>query len=133
MYDAMKWIHIIGGIALLFYVAFPFRFFMSTKKLSGVFVTLNRIGQYLLIVGFVTGGYLIGQVGDYEIGWLVAVIVLLLVMFAMTGMMTKPMKKAASGETLDGAAAVWKKLRIFGTVNAVAYLIIYYLMESLTR
>ncbi|MFD2671649.1 hypothetical protein [Marinicrinis sediminis] len=118
MYDTALWLHIVTGYVLFAYVLIPVLIPRAAKNsaTAGVLVTANRITQYLLIIGFLTGGYMVSKAG-YSTLWIVVAIVLLLIMFAMGGMVTKPLKKLAQGDR-----SVINKAMIFSIVFFVAYL-----------
>ncbi|MDF2668872.1 MAG: hypothetical protein K0R67_1178 [Paenibacillus sp.] len=130
MYEAIKWAHIISAFAMFFYLVFPFVSGSaarpeSASRLHG----LNRIGQYLLIVGFLTGGYMVSKAGMSG-AWMAAAIVLILVMFAMAGMMGGPLKRLKAGNS--GTAESLKKLRTFSFIAAGAYVLLFVLMYNPT-
>jgi len=89
-------LHILSAIGMGFYFMLPFltfRFGKDGHSTPVVFaqslVTGNRIGQVLLIVQLLTGGYLIGKLKDtyhFTVAWMIVVIVLLLLIGALSGM-----------------------------------------------
>jgi uncharacterized membrane protein len=130
MYNAMKWAHVISAIALLLYLVLPFISGSAARpngasRLHG----LNRIGQYLLIVAFLTGGYMVSKAGMSG-AWMAVAIVLILVMFAMAGMMGGPLKRLKAGNS--GTAESVKKLRTFSIIAAGAFVLILVLMYNPT-
>ncbi|OKP98343.1 hypothetical protein [Paenibacillus sp. P46E] len=96
-------LHMIGTLAVGFYLVLPF-ILSGTGKLSAgakegtlsAIGGLNRFAQYGLVIQLLTGGYMISQ-GDYTVAWMVVVVVLLLAMFALGGIMGKPLRLAAAG------------------------------------
>jgi hypothetical protein len=62
---------------------------------------------------------------EYSVLWMVLAVVLILVMFAMTGMASKPFKKLIAGET--GGAAL-RKLRTFTLISGVSYALLMAMM-----
>ncbi|OKP75756.1 hypothetical protein A3844_10370 [Paenibacillus helianthi] len=96
-------LHMIGTLAVGFYLVLPF-ILSGTGKLSAAAKEgtlsaiggLNRFAQYGLVIQLLTGGYMISK-GDYTVAWMVVVVVLLLAMFALGGIMGKPLRLATAG------------------------------------
>ncbi|NMO95486.1 hypothetical protein [Paenibacillus lemnae] len=128
-------LHMFGTAALGFYLILPF-LVGSTQKLStgaqegavNVMRVANRIAQYGLVVQLITGGYMMSQ-GDYAVIWMIIVTVLLLGMFAIGGIMGKPLKSAMAGirEKRDIGADM-AKLRTFSLLLAVLLVVMIYFM-----
>ncbi|NBI28286.1 hypothetical protein [Chengkuizengella marina] len=123
-------LHTIVGLLLIAYIILPF-LILSLKNgnegLAKVSVFINRIGMYILIISFLTGGYLISQYEGYSIVWMIVVVLLILIMFAMTGMISKPLKRVRDRSAIDKDV---KKAKIFSFINAIAVLIIIVLMYN---
>lgn len=125
MYQAMYVIHVLSALALIFYILLPFLAGGAANRSTAVALSRgNRIGQYVLILAFLSGGYMVSK-ADYPVWWMVAAVVLVLVMFAMTGMSGKPFKLLIAGDTAGGAL---RKLRIFTLVAGVSYVLLLGLM-----
>ncbi|MFS1511821.1 hypothetical protein VQL36_05200 [Chengkuizengella sp. SCS-71B] len=123
-------LHTTVGLLLIAYILLPFLILTlknGNEGIAKVSVFINRIGMYILIIAFLTGGYLISQFEGYSIAWMIVVVLLLLVMFAMTGMMSKPLKRARDGSAID---ADHKKAKMFSFINAIAVLVILVLMYN---
>lgn len=96
-------LHMIGMLALGFYLVLPF-ILGRLEKLSAparegtlsAVGGLNRFAQYGLVIQLLTGGYLMTK-GEYSVPWMIVVVLLLLAMFALGGIMTKPLRLAAVG------------------------------------
>lgn len=122
-------LHVFSAVGLGYFLLFPFltsRLASSNENRAGLASGLaffNRIGQYVLIVAFLTGGYLVSKY-DYSVPWMIAAVVLVLVMFAMTGMMSKPLKAIVGGDRNATAS----KIQMFGAINAIALLLIIIIM-----
>jgi len=129
-------LHVLGSLAVGFYLLLPF----VAMKLSGLnpqaqvgyakgIYGLNRIGQWLLIVQFLTGGYLISKY-DLTVTWMVVVIVLFVALGAMSGMIAGPLKRiiAHGGEGKAAAAKDASKLSTFSGVAALLVLALLILM-----
>lgn len=130
MYDAFKWIHVISAILLIFYVVLPFLAGGAAKPDTAAGLhRLNRIGQYILIVAFLTGGYMVSRAG-MSTTWMVAAVVIILVMFAMAGMIGGPLRRLKAGNS--GTAESVRKLRTFSIVAAVAFIMLVVLMYNPT-
>jgi len=129
-------LHLLGSVGMGFYLLLPF----LVSRLSGLtgaaqsgYVAglhkANRIGQYFLILQFLTGGYLVGK-GEYSVAWMVLSVVLFLAIAAFAGMMGKPMKRwqqqlaEGKGDSSDGS-----KVRLFSTLISVLFLVILILMK----
>ncbi|WP_409345321.1 hypothetical protein [Paenibacillus sp. MBLB4367] len=129
-------LHLLGGIGMGFYLLLPF-LAMRVSSLSATvregFVnslhSANRIGQILLIVQFLTGGYLISK-SDVSTPWMVQVIVLFVAIGAITGMLAKPMRllqqQAAGGGETD--ASVTNRFVVFSSIAGVLFLALIVLM-----
>lgn len=109
-------LHMIGTLALGFYLVMPF-ILGRAEKLSAparegtlsAIGGLNRFAQYGLVVQLLTGGYLMTK-GEYSVPWMIVVVILLLAMFALGGIMSKPLRLAAAGmrENRDVSAETGK-------------------------
>ncbi|GIQ69848.1 hypothetical protein DUZ99_07300 [Xylanibacillus composti] len=138
MYQASYFIHVLSAIVTLFYLLLPFlitsglRAEGNRNKTFGFLVTGNRIGQYVLILVFLSGGYMSSKAG-VSIAWTIVATVLILAMFAMTGIMSKPLKSIRSGlldaQALGQAAGKARKL---GWINALVLVVLVVLMLNPT-
>ncbi|ANE48435.1 hypothetical protein SY83_21535 [Paenibacillus swuensis] len=98
-------LHLLGSIGLGFYLLLPF--FSGRANNLPVLRSMNRVGMYLLILQFLTGGYLASQY-DPTVAWYVTTAVLLVGLFAVTGIMGKKMKDGNAGavQTLSAVNAI---------------------------
>ncbi|KKO52885.1 hypothetical protein [Paenibacillus sp. DMB20] len=128
-------LHIIGTAALGFYLILPF-IVGGTQKLSlgaqeGAVSTIhvaNRFAQYGLVLQLLTGGYMMSK-GNYSVAWMIIVTVLLLAMFAIGGIMSKPLKNALAGiREKREVKAETAKLRTFSLLLALLLLVMIYFM-----
>ena len=134
MYDIFFYAHMISAIGLLLYLFFPL-FAMRLRAMKGAaqasmartMIKANRIGQYILIVALLSGGYMVSKV-DYSVLWMIVSIVLILVMFALAGMSGKPLKKVAASGTDSGRSA--DKVRTFSLINALCLILLYMFMYN---
>lgn len=136
MLKLILFLHLIASIGMGFYLLLPFLAQRLGGKpdhalggYAGLLVSANRVGQYLLILQFLTGGYLISK-ADYSYLWMGIVIVAFLVIAAFSGMLTKPLKlyreAAAEGKS---AAELTGKIRLFSVLIGVSFVFILFLMK----
>lgn len=138
MYQASYFIHVLSAIVALFYLALPFLAASGVRADNnrggtyGFLVTGNRIGQYILVLLFLSGGYMSSKAG-VSIAWTIVATVLILAMFALTGIMSKPLKSVRSG-LLDANALAQAvaKIRKLGWINALVLVVLVVLMLNPT-
>lgn len=128
-------LHMIGTLALGFYLVLPF-VLGRVQKLSvpareGTLSAIggfNRFAQYGLVVQLLTGGYMMSK-GEYSVPWMVVVVVLLLAMFALGGIIGKPLRLAAAGmrENRDVSAETGK-IRTLSLLLMVALVVMVFFM-----
>lgn len=137
MFQFILLIHLLGSIAMGIYLLIPFLLQRMAGQagaaqagLIGGLYTANRIGQFLLVAQFLTGGYLVGG-GGYTIPWMAVSIILLLALGGFTGVMGKAMKqmreKLSAGQS---AAAEAGKARMFGWLTFLFILLEVVLMKN---
>ncbi|WP_310549792.1 hypothetical protein [Paenibacillus glufosinatiresistens] len=135
-WSVLMFLHMIGTLAVGFYLVLPF-VLGRTEKLSAsaregtmnVVGSLNRLAQYGLGIQLLTGGYLMAKGDDYSLAWKIIVPVLLLAMFAVGGMMAKPLRLAAAGFRDNGnVAAETGKVKTLSALLAVLLLVMVFLM-----
>lgn len=136
---AMRFIHLLGAITVGYYVMFPL-FLMRIIKMdhaarsgyvNGIYVA-NRIGQYILILQFVTGGYLIWK-NNYSLTWIITVITVFTLLAAFAGLMGKPMRMLMHEER--GAEDVRKivhRLQYYSVFICLCFIILVILMKFTT-
>lgn len=134
MYEIMFKLHVLSAVGIGFYMILPFvaarLSSLDAGKLpgyAGSLVTMNRIGQYILVVTFLTGGAMVSKAPVSTAWWILATI-LVVIIFATAGMMTRPLKKLAEQgmEALTQAS----KIRVFSAINALALLLAVLLMVN---
>lgn len=135
MFQVMLFLHIIGALALGFYLVLPF-VFGAVGKLSlaaqegtlSAVKSLNRFAQIGLVIQLLTGGYLIGK-GDYSVLWMIVVVVLFLAIGALGGIMAKPLKLAIGGiRDNKNISTETAKLRTLSSLLSVSVILITFLM-----
>lgn len=132
-------IHVLGAIAVGYYIIMPFLLSRIDKipanQQSGyvkVLHTFNRIGQYILILQFITGGYLISK-KPYTIAWMVIIIVVFVLLAALAGMMGKPLKRIIETAGTDAGndsdiQPMVSRLTLFSTFICICFLVLVILM-----
>jgi len=135
VYKIMFTLHVLSAVGIGFYVLLPFAAAalagLQADKLAGYagpLAKMNRIGQFVLIVTFLTGGAMLHE-APVSMAWWIIAVVLILIIFAMSGMMSKPLKRLAAGDTQDKAALVGK-VRNFSVIVAVALILAVLLMVN---
>ncbi|MFD1176843.1 hypothetical protein ACFQ3W_11105 [Paenibacillus puldeungensis] len=135
MYQVMLFLHIIGALALGFYLFLPL-VLGKVDKLSlagreGTISAVNSLNKYAqigLIIQLLTGGYLIGQ-GDYSVPWMIVITLLYLAIGAFSGIMGKPLRLALEGIRQNKATtAEVGKLRTLSALLSVTVLLISFFM-----
>ncbi|WP_339316257.1 hypothetical protein [Paenibacillus sp. FSL R10-2734] len=134
-WNVLFFLHMIGTLALGFYLVLPFILGRAEKlspaakegTLSAV-TGFNRFAQYGLVIQLLTGGYMMTK-GEYSVAWMIIIVVLLLAMFALGGIMSKPLRLAAAGirENRDVKAETGK-LRTLSALLSVSLLIMVFFM-----
>jgi hypothetical protein len=125
MFYAMYVIHILCSVYLIFYFLLPFMAGGAANRQTAKGLHLmNRIGQYILVLELISGGYMVMK-GDYHLAWVISALLLILIMFAMTGMSSKPFKQLLAGEPSEQPI---RKIRIYSLIAGVAYLILMTMM-----
>lgn len=136
MVTFILFLHVLGAVSVGFYLLLP----VVASKLAGMnpqaqvgfakgIYGLNRVGQWLLVVQFLTGGYLISKSG-VSVPWMIVSIVLFIIMGAMAGMMGGPLKRIIEhgGEGKAAAAKDAAKLSRFSGIAALMLVVLVILM-----
>lgn len=135
VFIAVMFLHILGTLALGFYVLLPL-VLGKVGKLSpaaqegtvSAVKTLNTYAQFGLVIQLLTGGYLM-TFKDYSVTWMVIVMVLFLSIGALSGMMGKPLRVALEGiRSKKGFQEVAGKLRVFSSLLCACVLLISFFM-----
>lgn len=99
----MNFVHILGAASVGFYILLPFivgkipSLSLPAQEGSAVAIrSFNLFAQIGLLIQFITGGYLM-SLGNYSVLWMIIVTVLIVGLFAVSGMMSKPLKAAIAG------------------------------------
>lgn len=137
MYHVMIFLHVISALLLGSYVVFPFIVGRAAslsgagqESFMGLLSTINRIGQFSLIVTFISGGAMISEV-DPSALWMILSVVLLVIVGAVTGMLGSRIKKlranSAAGKSIVTDAA---KIKVFSWIGAVAVVVAVFIMTN---
>jgi len=135
MYQVMLFLHIVGALALGFYLVLPFvlgrigKLSLAAQEgtVSAV-ISLNRYAQIGLIIQLLTGGYLIGQ-GTYSVAWMIVIVILYLAIGAFSGIMAKPLRLALDGIRKNQTVTAEEgKLRTLSALLSVTVLLISFFM-----
>jgi hypothetical protein len=134
-WNILFFLHMIGTLALGFYLVLPF-ILSRAEKLSaaakeGTLSAIggfNRVAQYGLVIQLLTGGYMMTK-GEYSVPWMIIVVVLLLAMFALGGIMSRPLRVAAAGmrENRDVSSET-RKIRTMSALLMVTLLLMVFFM-----
>lgn len=131
----VRFIHVLGAVAAGYYILLPY----LAGRLSGYTLTvqvgylrllylLNRVGQYILIVQFLTGGYLISQKA-YSYVWIAVVIVVFLLVGGLAGMMARPLRQLR--ENVENGRKDDKnvtKLKVYSALIAIGFIALIVMM-----
>ncbi|AIQ12190.1 hypothetical protein [Paenibacillus durus] len=134
-WSVLMFLHMIGTLTLGFYLVLPF-ILGRTEKLSSAakegslsaIGAFNRVAQYGLVIQLLTGGYMMTK-GEYSVPWMIIVTLLLLAMFALGGIMSKPLRLAASGiKQSRDVSRETGKIRTLSALLAVCLLVMVFFM-----
>jgi uncharacterized membrane protein len=136
MQKFILFLHILSAVGMGFYLLFPLlaaRISSFAKQTQEGYVQAlliaNRFGQYLLIVQFLTGGYLMGKYKDsISTVWMIIVLVLIILVGAFTGMIGGPLKRIRNLQAGQDASADVAKAKTFSLLIAVFLLVLVILM-----
>ncbi|MFC3747594.1 hypothetical protein [Paenibacillus sp. GCM10012306] len=137
-WKVLFFLHMIGTLALGFYLVLPF-ILGRAEKLSpaakeGTLSAIggfNRFAQYGLVIQLLTGGYMMTK-GEYSVPWMIIVVVLLLAMFALGGIMSKPLRLAAAGmrENRDVSGETGKIRTLSALLTVVLLLMVFFMVYN---
>lgn len=139
MYPVMIFLHVVSALLLGAYVMFPFLVGRAAtlsgaaqESFVGVIASINRIGQFSLIVTFLTGGAMVSQVDPMpSVLWMISSIVLLLIVGAITGMIGGRIKKLiANSKAGKSTASDAAKIKSFSWIAAVAVILAVLIMTN---
>ncbi|GIP33708.1 hypothetical protein [Paenibacillus sp. J2TS4] len=134
MVSIILFLHLLGSIGMGFYLLFPFLLMKKggegLAQTIGNFYTANRVGQILLIVQFLTGGYMISKFNN-STAWIIVVILLVVVIGGLTGMLGKKLKTVREALSSGKAAAEagMGEVQTFSWLIALSFLVMVILMS----
>lgn len=131
-------LHVLGATGVGFYLVLPF-LVSKVCKLSGDsksglaqgLVLVNRIAQYFLFVQFITGGLLMSYHKDfYAVSWMIVITIVLFAMFALGGIISKPLKLiVANVQAGTDTKAQVKKAGVLSIILLVLFIVEIYFMK----
>ncbi|WP_248930547.1 hypothetical protein [Paenibacillus hamazuiensis] len=135
MNQVFLFLHILGAIMMGFYLLLPF-LAARIGALSGqaqfgflhVLFAANRVGQLALVIELLTGGYMVGK-AHYPVAWMIAAVVLLLALGAITGVLGKNMRLALNDSSGRDIAGKLGKIRSLSNLTGVLFLLIVFIMN----
>lgn len=131
----MLFLHIVGTLALGFYLVLPF-VMAKVSKLSpaaqegtmSAVKSLNTFAQIGLVIQLLSGGYMISK-GEYSVPWMIIIVILFLGIGAVGGIMGKPLRLAIEGIRANrNISAESSKLATLSYVVALLVLLISFFM-----
>jgi len=133
----MVFLHIVGTACAGFYLVLPFLAarlkHLSTPAQEGLadgLVRAGRYAQYALIVLLLTGGYRM-TLDDYATSWKIAVIVLLVLIGAASGMIQKPLRQVAeAARKQENASDSIDRVQKLGYAALVLFAAMLWIMAS---
>lgn len=135
MYKFMLFLHIVGTLALGFYLVLPF-VMAKVNKLSSAaqegtmsaVKSLNTFAQIGLVIQLLSGGYMISK-GEYSVPWMIIIVILFLGIGAVGDIMGKPLRLAIEGIRANRSiSAESSKLATLSYVVALLVLLISFFM-----
>jgi len=140
-YRIALFVHVLSAVLMGFYLLVPF-LLPGAKAEEGVrrgvakvVGRLNRVGQYVLVAAVLSGGYMLHG-ADYSVIWIILVVILVLALFAFSGMLGKPLRELAV-HGAEGAfenrgegktASVERRARMFAWLAAATYFLLIVVM-----
>lgn len=133
----MVFLHIVGTACAGFYLVLPLLTarlkHLSTPAQEGLadgLVRAGRYAQYALIVLLLTGGYRM-TLDNYATSWKIAVIVLLVLIGAASGIIQKPLRQVAeAARKQENASDSIDRVQKLGYVTLVLFAAMLWIMAS---
>jgi len=133
----MVFLHIVGTACAGFYLVLPLLAarlkHLSTPAQEGLadgLVRAGRYAQYALIVLLLTGGYRM-TLDNYATSWKIAVVVLLVLIGAASGMIQKPLRQVAeAARRQENASDPIDRVLKLGYVALVLFAAMLWIMAS---
>lgn len=135
MLDFLIYLHVVAAVFMGFYLVLPFLSgrlaALTGDKLAGylqVLFGMNRAGQWMIWIAFLTGGYLISK-KPYTVWWMALVIVLFLAIAAVAGIMGKRMRLTLADPSGEKKSQYLGAVRTLSLINGVLYFAIVTVMQ----
>lgn len=140
MFSILLFLHVIGSVLLGSFITFPF----LIKRLSklndaakpgflSLLISLTKVAHYALIVVLLTGLVLVWiNYGSYTNLWMGVSLLLLLLIGAMMGIMSKRMGAMYTQSLAGDQVSVDQRLQTFSWICALAIIIVIYVMINPT-
>ncbi|KRF03596.1 hypothetical protein ASG89_02175 [Paenibacillus sp. Soil766] len=133
----MLFLHVISALLLGSYVVFPFIVGRAAslsgagqESFMGLLSTINRIGQFALIVTFISGGAMVSE-GNFSGLWMALAIILLVIVGAVTGMIGGRIKKLRANSAAGiNTAADAAKIKTFSWIASIAVILAIVIMTN---
>ncbi|MEW9698326.1 hypothetical protein [Paenibacillus sp. SI8] len=137
MYHVMIFLHVVSALLLGSYVVFPFLAGRAgtlsgaaQESFVGLLRSFNRVGQFALIVAFITGGALISNAKP-SVAWMITATVLLLIIGALSGMIGARTKKLlAAAKAGSNTASDVGKIKSFSWIAAIVVILAVLIMTN---
>jgi hypothetical protein len=134
MIQVFVFLHVLGAVLMGFYLMLPFLSArigaLGSQSQAGyvtVLFTANRVGQMMLAVELLSGGYLFSKVG-YSIPWVIITLVLFLALGGLTGVLGKQMRLGLADDSGKEMKSKLGKIKMFSNLCGVLYLAIIVMM-----
>jgi hypothetical protein len=138
VYDIVLFLHVISATLLGIYLVLPLIWGNANNLLAdaqysyiSLLHVLNRVGQFAIILSFLTGGYMIGKPEGTGLQLLISGTVLILVIGALTGIIGSRMKKMMiankSGKLIIKEIS---RLKVILWINMIFVLVAIYMMVN---
>jgi len=137
MITLMLFLHVVGAAGMGVYVLMPFAAGLfgrlSAPAREGLASGLHiggRIGQFALILLFLTGGYIMSK-ADYATSWMVTMLIDFVAIAALSGIVQRPLKqiRTAAREGQEAGAAI-RKVQTLSVIILILFLVMLWLMQS---
>jgi hypothetical protein len=139
MESIMLFLHVVSAVLLGSYLLVPF---LSGRAaaLSGIeqqsqvslLITLNRIGQFSLVVALITGGAMIHSAG-VAVLWMILTVILFLALGAASGILGVNLKKMLVASKEESSTSIpASKVQTFSWISGIVLLLLIYIMTHPT-
>ncbi|WP_028548079.1 hypothetical protein [Paenibacillus sp. UNC451MF] len=135
MIQVFVYLHVLSAILMGIYLMLPF-LSMRIQALSGsaqfgflnVLFAANRAGQLALVIGLLSGGYLVSK-QHYSVLWMVLAVVLFLALGALTGVLGSAMRKALADPSGSKIKDHIGKIKSVSVITGIIFFVLVTLMK----